>query len=76
MDQFHYWFYIKLPLIFPLCYYIHFINLYFMLHMTNTFHQKVKRAAFSVGFGEHCGDAMTHKLLDKIAQKNIYTEAQ
>ena len=46
-----------------------------MLHMTNTFHQKVKRAAFSVGFGEHCGDAMTHKLLDKIAQKNIYRSA-
>ena len=22
--------------------------------------------AFWVGFGEHCGDAMTHKLLDKI----------
>ena len=29
-------------------------------------------AAFWVGFGEHCGDAMTHKLLDKITQKIIY----
>ena len=31
-----------------------------------------ERAAFWVGFGEHCGDAMIHKLLDKITQKNIY----
>ena len=34
-----------------------------------------ERAAFSVGFGEHCGDAMTHKLLDKITQKIIYRSA-
>ena len=33
-----------------------------------------ERAAFWVGFGEHCGDAMTHKLLDKITQKIIYTQ--
>ena len=32
-------------------------------------------AAFWVGFGEHCGDAMTHKLLDKITQKIIYRSA-
>ena len=32
-----------------------------------------ERAAFWVGFGEHCGDAMTHKLLDMITQK-INTE--
>ena len=31
-----------------------------------------ERAAYWVGFGEHCGDAMTHKLLDKITQKIIY----
>ena len=34
-----------------------------------------KRAAFGVGFEEHCGDAMTHKLLDKITQKIIYRSA-
>ena len=34
-----------------------------------------ERAAFGVGFGEHCGDAMTHKLLDKITQKIIYRSA-
>ena len=33
------------------------------------------RAAFWVGFGEHCGDAMTHKLLDKITQEIIYRSA-
>ena len=34
-----------------------------------------ERAAFWVGFVEHCGDAMTHKLLDKITQKSIYRSA-
>ena len=34
-----------------------------------------ERASFWVGFGEHCGDAMTHKLLDKITQKIIYRSA-
>ena len=34
-----------------------------------------ERAAFWVGFGEPCGDAMTHKLLDKITQKIIYRSA-
>ena len=34
-----------------------------------------ERAAYWVRFGEHCGDAMTHKLLDKITQKNIYRSA-
>ena len=71
-----YWFYMELPLIFPLGCYIHFTNLYFMLHMTNIFHQKVKKGQlFWIGFGEHCGDAMTHKLLDKITQKIIYRSA-
>ena len=28
-----------------------------------------ERAAFWEGFREHCGDAMTDKLLDKITQK-------
>ena len=34
-----------------------------------------ERSAFWVGFGEHCGDAMTHKLLDKVTQKIIYRRA-
>ena len=33
------------------------------------------RAAFWVGVGEHCGDAMTYKLLDKITKKIIYRSA-
>ena len=37
--------------------------------------EREERAAFWVGFGEHCGDAMTHKLLDKITQKIIYRSA-
>ena len=29
-------------------------------------------AGYWVGFGEHCGDAMTHKILDHDTQKIIY----
>ena len=57
--------------------------------LLNTFYQPVfyathdqhfpseseERAAFFVGFGQHCGDATTHKLLDKITQKIIYRSA-
>ena len=32
-------------------------------------------AGFWVGFGEHCGDAMTHKILDHDTQKIIYRSA-
>ena len=60
-----------------------------MLLYTCTFYQPVfyathdqhfpleseERAAFWVVFGEHCGDAMTHKLLDTITQKIIYRSA-
>ena len=34
-----------------------------------------ERAGYWVGFGEHCGDAMTHKILDHDAQKIIYRSA-
>ena len=34
-----------------------------------------KRAGYWVGFGEHCGDAMTHKVLDHDTQKIIYRSA-
>ena len=34
-----------------------------------------ERAGYWVGFGEHCGDAMTHKLLDHATQKVIYRSA-
>ena len=34
-----------------------------------------ERTAFWVGFGEPCGDVMTHKLLDKITQTIIYRSA-
>ena len=34
-----------------------------------------ERAGYGVGFGEHCGDAMTHKILDHDTQKNIYRSA-
>ena len=34
-----------------------------------------ERAGYWVGFGEHCGDAMTHKILDLDTQKIIYRSA-
>ena len=34
-----------------------------------------ERAGYWVGFGEHCGDAMTHKILDHDTQKIIYRNA-
>ena len=74
MDQFHYLYGITPDISIMLLY--TFYQLYFMLHMINTFHQKVRKEQhFWVGFGEHCGDAMTHKLLDKITQIIIYRRA-
>ena len=34
-----------------------------------------ERAGYWVGFGEHCGDSMTHKILDHDTQKIIYRSA-
>ena len=34
-----------------------------------------ERAGYWVGFGEHCGDAMTHKLLDHETKRIIYKSA-
>ena len=34
-----------------------------------------ERAGYWVGFGEHCGDAMTHTILDHDTQKVIYRSA-
>ena len=34
-----------------------------------------ERACYWVGFGEHFGDAMTHKILDHDTQKIIYRSA-
>ena len=34
-----------------------------------------ERAGYWVGYGEHCGDAMTHKILDQDTQKIIYRSA-
>ena len=34
-----------------------------------------ERAGYWVGFGEHCGDAMTHKILDQDTLKIIYRSA-
>ena len=38
-------------------------------------YESEERACYWVGFGEHCGDAMTHKILDQDTQKIIYRSA-
>ncbi len=48
---------------------------YYATHNQSFPSQSEERAAYWVGFGEHCGDAMTHKLLDKESQKIIYRSA-
>ena len=75
MDQFHYWFYMESPLIFPLCYYTFYQPVFYATHDQHFPSESEKRAVFWVGFGEYCRDAMTHKLLDKITQKIIYRSA-
>ena len=45
---------------------------FYAMHHQHFPSESEERAAFWVGFGEHCGDAMTHKLLDKITQKIMY----
>ena len=37
--------------------------------------EREERAGHWVGFGEHCGDAMTHKIIDHDTQKIIYRSA-
>ena len=39
------------------------------------FTESEERAGYWVRFGEHCGDAMTHKILDHDTQKIIYRSA-
>ena len=48
------------------------MNLYIMHLTTNLSLPLVKKHAFWVGFGEHVGDAITHKLLDSSSDKLIY----
>ena len=48
---------------------------FYAIHDQHFPSESEERAAFWVGFGEHCGDAMTHKLLDKITQEIIYRSA-
>ena len=49
---------------------------FYATYVQNFPSESEERAGYSVGFGEHCGDAMTHKLLDHETQKNIYRSAK
>ena len=55
--------------------YTFFPPVFYATHVQHFPSESEERESFWVGFGEHCGDAMTHKLLDKITQKIIYRSA-
>ena len=71
-DQFHYWFYMELHMIFP------YVIIYFLstsFYATHDQHfpsESEEWTAFWVGFCEHCGDATIHKTSGQITQKIIY----
>ena len=48
---------------------------FYAMHDQHFPSEREERAAYWVGFGEQCGDAMTHKLLDHETQKMIYRSA-
>ncbi len=48
---------------------------FYATHDQNFPSQSEERAGHWVGFGEHCGDAMTHKILDDVNQTVIYRSA-
>ena len=48
---------------------------FYATHNQHFPYESEKRGASWVGFGEHCGDAMTHKLLNTETQKIIYRSA-
>ena len=75
MDQFHYWFYMESDISIMMLY-IFYQPVFYATHDQHFPSESEERAEFWAEFGEHCGDAMTHKLLDEITQKIIYIEAQ
>ena len=48
---------------------------FYATHDQNFQSESEERDGYRVGFGEHCGDAMTHKILDHDTQKIIYRSA-
>ena len=49
--------------------------MFYATYDQNFLSESEERAGYWVGFGEHCGDAMTHKILDHDTQKIIYRSA-
>ena len=49
--------------------------LFYATHDQHFPSESEEKAGYWVGFGEHCGDAMTHNLLDHETQKIIYRSA-
>ena len=55
--------------------YTFYQHVFYATHDRHFPSESEERPAFWVGFGEHYGDTMTHKLLDKITQKIINRSA-
>ena len=60
---------------FPSSYFLLSISLFYTTYDQHFPSESEERAGYWVGFGEHCGDAMTHKILDHDTQKIIYRSA-
>ena len=52
-----------------------FESVFYATYDQNFPSESEERGGYRVGFGEHCGDAMTHKLLDHETPKIIYRSA-
>ena len=50
-------------------------SVYYASHNQSFLSTSEEKHAYWVGFGEHVGDAITHKLLDSSSQKTIYRSA-
>ena len=61
---------ISIKLLFTFCH-----PVFYATHDQHFPSESEERAPYRVDFGEHCGDAMTHKLLDHGTQKIIYRSA-
>ncbi|KAL7571369.1 hypothetical protein ACA910_007681 [Epithemia clementina (nom. ined.)] len=55
--------------------YVFYQKVYYATHDQSFPSESEERAAYWVGFGEHVGDALTHKLLDAETNKVIYRSA-
>ena len=63
------------PKIFPSFFFTFYQPAFYATYDQNFPSESEEKAGYWVAFGDHCGDAMTHKILDHDTQKIIYRSA-